>query len=701
MIYQLIEFMPLTKKQIELLYEGICKSFHNQDEQLKDFLINNFPEEFLLKINFENLNNLQNSHLDSTYSQNDEEYNLLVIEAYHTRNINFEQEYNSIIRSIYNNQCIRHQEKEDYVRPKTASEMKNAISNKRYQIYHIFGHGEENGNSVSFKLTENNTIGGEELEKCLLLQESAKGVILNFCYSEKMAKQISHCDYVIGMSQQITDTVAIKFAKGFYDGLKHGVTHKQDIFLRGFREGLSNISEESSLQKNQPVLYISLQLAILKLIKILDAKNKIDILIEKIKNHKFINFSLHKFISYYKHPLTEDELKEIHNIISNNVTDDAAIKISYQKIFPDEIEIDKNTIVDKLVENNAKKSEIPLIVKFARQLAENLRSENALSKELRDWCDQILKRLGIQQPANNEDEHNQQGVQTDLWIIVDDEGDKLRLEASVMQKGKDIKKDLKALNLPGCEIGKGIICHSFEGIPFKLDEIIDFYKKEYELRTITVELFLSKSYIENNIFYDWLRLDKYSNTQTSTLVRENQIRVHLCERIKPLFFYPLSKRYKEFHERISKPGQSDKRYIPKREIYEIHEQIGKQDVENIARKLQEKICVKLSNKDKSNDKKYFFEAVLKAGTVLVFWLRSSESKDMSMDSIERLPLPKNYSTNKIEIFQKIIEKMHNKIQEANAASNPEEYLGYYLGFLCDDPNRIPPIPKMFNSFKNL
>jgi hypothetical protein len=45
--------------------------------------------------------------------------------------------------------------------------------------------------------------------------------VLNACYSEIQANAIvQHIDYVIGMSQAIGDTAAIKFAMGFYDAFR-------------------------------------------------------------------------------------------------------------------------------------------------------------------------------------------------------------------------------------------------------------------------------------------------------------------------------------------------------------------------------------------------------------------------------------------------------------------------------------------------
>jgi hypothetical protein len=48
-------------------------------------------------------------------------------------------------------------------------------------------------------------------------------VVLNACYSEMQASAIAqHIPYVIGMSNEIGDKAAIKFATGFYSALGAG-----------------------------------------------------------------------------------------------------------------------------------------------------------------------------------------------------------------------------------------------------------------------------------------------------------------------------------------------------------------------------------------------------------------------------------------------------------------------------------------------
>ncbi len=93
------------------------------------------------------------------------------------------------------------------------------------QIIHFSGHGAgESGLIFEDNVGQQKLIDAGALAALFeLFAEGIKCVVLNACYSEIQAKAIAqHIDYVIGMSKEIGDTAAIKFAVGFYDALGAG-----------------------------------------------------------------------------------------------------------------------------------------------------------------------------------------------------------------------------------------------------------------------------------------------------------------------------------------------------------------------------------------------------------------------------------------------------------------------------------------------
>jgi uncharacterized protein YjbI with pentapeptide repeats len=93
------------------------------------------------------------------------------------------------------------------------------------QFVHFSGHGvgddglaleDETGN---VRLVDTQALAG----LFELFASSIECVVLNACYSEVQASAIAlHIPYVIGMSQEIGDQAAIKFATGFYNALLSG-----------------------------------------------------------------------------------------------------------------------------------------------------------------------------------------------------------------------------------------------------------------------------------------------------------------------------------------------------------------------------------------------------------------------------------------------------------------------------------------------
>jgi hypothetical protein len=104
-------------------------------------------------------------------------------------------------------------------------DLRRALLDIEPQIVHFSGHGagddgivveDDNGNS---KLVTTEALSSL-FELCA---DHVECVLLNACYSEIQADAIvQHINYVIGMSQAIEDTAAIKFAMGFYDALGAG-----------------------------------------------------------------------------------------------------------------------------------------------------------------------------------------------------------------------------------------------------------------------------------------------------------------------------------------------------------------------------------------------------------------------------------------------------------------------------------------------
>ena len=104
-------------------------------------------------------------------------------------------------------------------------DIQRALLDETPQIIHFSGHGEgEQGLVFEDEAGNAQLVSGQALASLFhLFVNDIECVLLNGCYSKTQADSIvEHIDYVVGMSQSISDRAAIEFAVAFYDALGAG-----------------------------------------------------------------------------------------------------------------------------------------------------------------------------------------------------------------------------------------------------------------------------------------------------------------------------------------------------------------------------------------------------------------------------------------------------------------------------------------------
>ncbi|KAF3890744.1 CHAT domain-containing protein [Tolypothrix bouteillei VB521301] len=132
-----------------------------------------------------------------------------------------------------------------------AIDLTQALLDTNPQIVHFSGHGMIEG-TLCFedKLGRVHLVESEALSEMFKqFSGKVKCVILNSCYSKIQAEAIAkYIEYVIGMSQVISDPAAIAFATGFYQALGAGRSIEEaynfgcvQIRLQGISEHLTPV----------------------------------------------------------------------------------------------------------------------------------------------------------------------------------------------------------------------------------------------------------------------------------------------------------------------------------------------------------------------------------------------------------------------------------------------------------------------------
>ncbi|MEB3218384.1 MAG: SAV_2336 N-terminal domain-related protein [Nostocales cyanobacterium 94392] len=134
-------------------------------------------------------------------------------------------------------------------------DLRRALLDYGAGIVHFSGHGNrDHGLVLENNSGESQLVSTKSLEGLFkLFNNSIECVVLNGCYSEIQAQVISqHINYVVGISHEMSDKAAIKFAVAFYDALGAGQSYEF-----AYKIGCATISMESIPEHLIPVLKIS------------------------------------------------------------------------------------------------------------------------------------------------------------------------------------------------------------------------------------------------------------------------------------------------------------------------------------------------------------------------------------------------------------------------------------------------------------
>lgn len=115
-------------------------------------------------------------------------------------------------------------------------EIHRAIDEYQPQIIHFCGHGSQSEGLVfTDEHEKSQPINGKALARLFddkFTQKHLECVVLNACYSDSQSDEISkYVDYVVGVTNRVSDKTAITFSIGLYESLSAGRTF-EDAFKR-------------------------------------------------------------------------------------------------------------------------------------------------------------------------------------------------------------------------------------------------------------------------------------------------------------------------------------------------------------------------------------------------------------------------------------------------------------------------------------
>ena len=156
-------------------------------------------------------------------------------------------EYREIIKELA---LGKHRDSFEFLHPQFSVTTGNLLRamNQKPNIVHFSGHGMKGGIIITRDDNSAQIIPTKALLRLFKrVKDIAKYVLLNSCYSSEQAKTISTLGfYVIGYNVPVNDQAAIKFAKGFYNGLGEGKAF-QEAFDDAMFEWEAEDSQDSDI----------------------------------------------------------------------------------------------------------------------------------------------------------------------------------------------------------------------------------------------------------------------------------------------------------------------------------------------------------------------------------------------------------------------------------------------------------------------
>ncbi|MCC5659175.1 effector-associated domain EAD1-containing protein [Nostoc sp. XA010] len=333
------------------------------------------------------------------------------------------------------------------------------------------------------------------------------------------------------------------------------------------------------------------------------------------------------------------------------------------------------------------------ILKFVHFLACDKTLEQSTRQKLQNWVGNTVNEYKLKIPTFFESELPQV-LQAYLLIIVKpEENNNYRLNAYLIPNEED-KDNIEPLDIELAK--KGILC-TFDKIQEKVPEFIKKSEKHIINNTtrpweLTIEFFLPIAHLNEKVeqwqySYDDDLDDSLLGEKCRVVVRSSD-RLQRGDWIRALRFG--IDRLKNVRAELNDQIIQDK-FVHLTELNSFNWKSLKNTLE------KDKIGLKFSCPLPVSDEKYkeLFKAILISGIPIAVWKRSSISNMNPIDEFNKF-LNVNSLSDCSKLFNLLLEERKLAYQEAQC----ENYLGYHLGVLCEEPN-LEEFPDLKAAIANL
>ncbi|MBD2613862.1 hypothetical protein H6G94_21725 [Nostoc punctiforme FACHB-252] len=334
------------------------------------------------------------------------------------------------------------------------------------------------------------------------------------------------------------------------------------------------------------------------------------------------------------------------------------------------------------------------ILKFVYFLACEKTLQQSTSQKLQKWVKNTVDKYNLKSPTYFESELPEVLHAYLLIIVKSENNNNYRLNAYFIPNEED-KKNIEPLDIELAE--KGILC-TFDKIPEKIPEFIKKSERHIINHTtrpweLTIEFFLPIAHLNEKVEH-WKytcndELDDSLLGEKCRVVVRSSDRLERGDWIRALRFGidRLKNVRAELNEQIIQ-----EKFVHLTELSSFKGKTLKNTLE------KDKIGLKLSCPPPAvSDEKYkeLFKAILISGIPIAVWKRSSIPNMNPLDEFNNF-LNVNSLSSCSKLFNLLLEERKLAYQEAQC----ENYLGYHLGVLCEEPN-LEEFPDLKAALMNL
>ncbi len=425
---------------------------------------------------------------------------------------------------------------------------------------------------------------------------------------------------------------------------------------------------------------------VFNLLRWTESRGQLTQLLEAALAENPLNPKLIKLKKSYLNPITEDEINNLKLILDK--IDFRIVKSSFLRILPhgsieDNVKLktveNLDDIIRILSEDFTKNNSV---VKLIEQIIHKLEINSDEYQELVNWLKPLSSKLNIEislEPSDTKLDYHL------LFIVTPESGEKLRLEAAYIQNGSlkalDYHQETNSSNdLANTKARKGNLYSSFQDVSKQVQKIIEFFIENINDDFI-IEIYLPYNYLYENIDNTWCITNDFK--ESVPILEKFPVVLHSTERLKGLSLKTLKEGWQKLISLLDETPNPDE--IHKR--IETVRQTHKLDWKKLEKKLlKDKIGIKLTKplETSSREPENFIKAIINGGVPIAFWTRCRSSTKRKLEQIDCYLTVECLENN----FKILIEEICSFRRNAYLEEEPIQHLGYHLGFLCDNPQKI-------------